>query len=422
MPQTPLGLITPVNVALATLPQVRAGAGEIPILAGSTLAPRSSGIEGQGQAISDIANSPITKSIHTLGQYMLDKFDPDKRAERQARQSLLNMQVKQGAMEMSLAPQKLALEKEKLGQEIQQNRYYNSLLGGKLNLQKDSLDQETQIKTESLKNEQRRLEIEAQKANSEQEKNSILKKSSDIENQIKEMELQTQKSLFPALSSSQESGDADLSELRFSPHPILKAKGQEAYEKKKKVSERSNEVSMDEVKNFNKNRVNYDDALQKLSDLGKLNETGSTGFENRFIPNIVSGDDERNFDAAAINYARSLRKEGEGSMSDKDVELLLQSAPNVGNSKELNKSVIARLRAENILNKSRQDYISKRINQGASVSEARSEFERFAASKSRPEDSGSQEDYVKVATKEEVDKLPSGTIYIGPSGTKAIKP
>jgi len=136
---------------------------------------------------------------------------------------------------------------------------------------------------------------------------------------------------------------------------------------------------LDEVKEFNKKRVNYDDALTKLQTIEAINERGETGWENRFIPTALSGNTEREFEAAAIGYAKSLRKPGEGSQSDTDVELLRQSAPQVGNSKELNKNIIANERRGILNAKAKQDYISNRIKAGISPSQATQEFDSKSA-------------------------------------------
>lgn len=452
MPQQLLNLVSPSTI-LSTLPALASA--KIDMINPSLLAPdSSSGARSVSAGIANTNNNrgPLGQAFDALQGMMMKKMDP----EAQARQKLLEAQAKRAELESS--PEAIEMEKQKrqlemmnVQDEMQGRQMTRDMMKEQFGAGQNQLKITNDQKQAELDLRRQELDLRAKSAQSEEERNQIKLESDKLDLDQKKVDAEAAKQVIPSLAQpgmtgkipeigAQQDGASQRASLikkkamldRIAPrNPAAAAESALIADElsrseisRKTAADQNKEVFGEEMKQHQKDRVNYDTALAKLTNLEKLNKTGSTGMENRFIPGKFEGDDERQFSAAAIEYAKSLRKAGEGAMSDKDVELLMRSAPNVGNSQEVNQAIIDRIRAELTTAKAKQTYMDQAIRSGKSPTKAAEEFDMMASQSPAPAQSAVptvDPATPKVTSKEEHAALPPGAKYIGPDGKVATK-
>jgi hypothetical protein len=416
--QQQLGLVSPSTV-LATLPVLQSA--KIDMVNPAAMAP-DPGAAAHGIAVgmqtsqAAATQGPAGQIFSALTSLMTKKMDP----EAQARQKLLDAQVKR--MELESSPEVMGLERQKrqfelmnLQDEMEGRKAGREMMQNEFGLKKDQVQAAREAQANELALKQQDLALRSRNAQSQEERAAIEKEQAQLDLDLKKLEVGNAKKIpdliNPATPSGKipELGASTLEDLirkktlldraaKYDPRAaaqaaIIDSQIAQLANQKKVNQEQHKEIFKEELQAHQKNRVNYDTALAKLANLEKLNESGSTGFENRFIPGVIEGDTERQFNAAAIEYAKSLRKSGEGAMSDKDVELLMKSAPSVGNNKETNKAIIDRIRAELLQAKAKQTFIDQAVRSGSSPTKAAEDFDMQvgqAPTQTTPKPSASQ--------------------------------
>ncbi len=164
------------------------------------------------------------------------------------------------------------------------------------------------------------------------------------------------------------------------------------------------------------------------------------------------------FDAIINRLVPNMRPAGSGAMSDFDAMMFLKSLPNIGNTSDGNEIIAVTMRAvqENKLQAAEiarraqkgditwqdadkemaalpnpyerfKEYKEAKVAEGVDITrrikEAQEEQKAYDERKAKGEDTGSVDEssLPRVATKEEQDALPSGTLYIAPDGSKRRK-